>query len=533
MEGDVRWKPTAAVQKAPGMWESGWFIARVNRVPLAWLGERIRSTIANASRVIHVTDGVMSTVILEPAEWAQQNFGGCDLGDKRRTDRLMHLAVQVAARPDGSTPEQTETWGDCKAAYRLFNEEDVTFQAIIAPHCALTRQSCLPGTVKLIIDDTTEIDYGGLRHISGLGPVGNGSGRGFFLHTAMMLDSNDGRIEGLAGQKIFYRKPFSKKKWSKSVQRRSAKRESVVWGELIDDVGPPPPGVKWLHVCDRGADDIEIFCRAQQQGCGWVIRACKLNRFVISDDGRRLALSDLMDEQPVSGSKKVHVPATPKSAARTAVVELRFCSMAFPRPRVLTPWLRHHYLKQACPAFPVPMFVVELREVAPPKGAAPVRWVLTTSERITNVTEAFTIVDFYERRPAVEDFHKGLKTGSHVEKRYYETAARLERVTGLLSVVAIRLLQMRTAARETPNRPAREVAPERWIKMVQKLRNSKDRRPIDPNMTIYNFMRAVAGLGGHLGRKGDGEPGWITLWKGFNKLLQIVRGAELEREKCG
>lgn len=484
-------------------------------------------------RVIRVMDGAMTTVILEPSEWAKENFGGCELGDKRRTDRLMHLAVQVAARPDGSTPEQTETWGDCKAAYLLLNEEDVTFTAIIAPHCALTRQSCKPGSVKLIINDTTEIDYGGLRHVKGLGPVGNGSGRGFFLHTAMMLDASDGRIEGLAGQKIFYRKPHSKKKWSKSVQRRSPLRESVVWGELIDAVGSPPLGIKWLHVCDRGADDIEIFCRAQQQGCGWVIRASKLNRFVISEDGRRLALSALLGELPVSGSKQVYVPATPKSAARTAVVELRFCSMAFPRPRVLTPWLRKHYLSQARPGFPLPMFVVELREVAPPKGMTPVRWVLTTSERTTNVTEALTVVDYYERRPAVEDFHKGLKTGSRVEKRYYETAASLERVTGLLSVVAMRLLQMQTAARETPNRAAREVAPERWIKLVQKLRNSKNGRPIDPNMTIYNFMRAIAGLGGHLGRKGDGEPGWITLWRGFNKLLQIIRGADLEKEKCG
>ena len=484
-------------------------------------------------RVLCVTDVDMTTVILEPGEWATQNFGKCDLGDKRRTDRLMHLAVQMAARPDGSTPEQTETWGDCKAAYRLFNEEDVTFSGIIASHCELTRQSCEPGTVKLIINDTTEIDYGGRRHVKGLGPVGNGSGRGFFLHTAMMLDAGDGRIEGLAGQKIFYRKPPSKTKWSKLARRTSATRESVVWGQVIDAVGPPPAGVKWLHVCDRGADDLEVYFRARQQSCGWVIRGSKLNRKVISSDGRLVALRDLLDETPVCDTKEVAVPATPKSAARTAVVELRFCPIALPRPKVLTPWLREYYANQVCPRAPLPMFAVQLREVAPPKGVTPLHWVLNTSERVTSVKEAFAIVDYYERRPVVEDYHKGLKTGCRVEKRYYENAERLERVTGVISIVAMRLLQMRTAARETPNRPAREVAPARWIKMVQKLRKSKANRPADPEMTIYEFLRAVAGLGGHLGRKGDGEPGWITLWKGFNKLLLIVRGAELEREKCG
>ncbi|MBL8817096.1 MAG: hypothetical protein JNL58_13795, partial [Planctomyces sp.] len=39
--------------------------------------------------------------------------------------------------------------------------------------------------------------------------------------------------------------------------------------------------------------------------------------------------------------------------------------------------------------------------------------------------------------------------------------------------------------------------------------------------------------GGHLGRKSDGEPGWITVWRGFEKLMLIVRGANLAEKKCG
>ncbi|MBC7856759.1 MAG: hypothetical protein IAF94_25295 [Pirellulaceae bacterium] len=45
--------------------------------------------------------------------------------------------------------------------------------------------------------------------------------------------------------------------------------------------------------------------------------------------------------------------------------------------------------------------------------------------------------------------------------------------------------------------------------------------------------RPVAGLGGHLGRKHDGEPGWITLWRGFNKLHLLLRGAAALLAKCG
>jgi len=65
-------------------------------------------------------------VILETQEWAKQQFGTCDLGDVRRTRRLVQFAAQVAAAPDSSTPRQTEKWCDLKAAYRLIDNERVT-----------------------------------------------------------------------------------------------------------------------------------------------------------------------------------------------------------------------------------------------------------------------------------------------------------------------------------------------------------------------------------------------------------------------
>ena len=56
---------------------------------------------------------------------------------------------------------------------------------------------------------------------------------------------------------------------------------------------------------------------------------------------------------------------------------------------------------------------------------------------------------------------------------------------------------------------------------------------VNPKMTVREFLRAIAGLGGHLGRKGDGEPGWITIWRGFEKLMLIARGADSVARKCG
>lgn len=462
-------------------------------------------------------------VILETKEWAELTFGTCELGDVRRNRRLIKLAQQVAARPDGSTPEQTESWGDCKAAYRLFNQEDVTFDAIIAPHCQQTREACKPGDVKLIINDTTEIDYGPKRKATGLGPTGNGSGRGFFLHSALMLDAADGRTDGLAGQILFHRKP-KKKRGAKNTRRRSADRESVVWGNLVDQVGPAPSGVKWVHVNDRGSDDFEVFSRIQAVGNTCVIRAARLNRHVETVDGRGMSLKKLLDTLPLQDVRKLKVPAKAAEPERMAMLELRFSELRMPVPKVLTPWLKEHR-----PAGSLTLWVAELREKNPPQGIKGLHWVLYTMEQVTTIAQADLVIEWYNRRPTVEDYHKAFKTGCHVQERYYETSERLERVTALLSVVAVRLMQMKSAALETPERPARELAPVQWVRLVQTAR----RKPVNDEMTIREFIRALGGLGGHLGRKSDGEPGWITVWRGFEKLMLIARGADLQRKRCG
>lgn len=462
-------------------------------------------------------------VILETKEWAEVTFGKCELGDVRRNRRLIKLAQQVAARPDGSTPEQTESWGDCKAAYRLFHQEDVTFDAIIAPHCQQTREACKPGDVKLIINDTTEIDYGPKRKATGLGPTGNGSGRGFFLHSALMLDAADGRVDGLAGQILFHRKP-KKKRGAKNTRRRSKDRESVVWGNLVDQVGAAPPGVKWVHVNDRGSDDFEVFSRIQAVGNSCVIRAARLNRHIETVDGHGMSLKKLLGTLPLQDVRELKVPAKADEPERMATLELRYSELRMPVPKVLTPWLKEHR-----PAGSLTLWVVELLEKNPPQGLKGLHWVLYTMEQVTTIAQADLVIEWYNRRPTVEDYHKAFKTGCHVQERYYETSERLERVTALLSVVAVRLMQMKTVALETPERPARELAPVQWVRLVQTAR----RKPVNDDMTIREFIRALGGLGGHLGRKSDGEPGWITVWRGFEKLMLIARGHDLKRKRCG
>jgi len=463
---------------------------------------------------------------LDSRTWAGEQFGACDLGDKRRTKRLIKMAEQVANNPSASFCEQMETWGDLKAAYRLFDEDDVTFEGIARPHWEQTKR--LASGRCLVINDTTELDFGKQHDIQGLAAIGNGSGRGFLLHNAILIAANSQEILGVAGQKIHYRKARPKKE--SAAQRLKRERESKVWGEVVDDVGRPPEGVQLIHVCDRGADSFEVFCHFVAQQADWVVRASSLHRVILTPDAEELPLSEYLLTLPLAGTYELKLRARPDQPARTAKLEVRFGKLQMPAPAQQSPYVKASKLSS------IEMWVVEVREVDAPPGVKPIAWVLYTSLAVTTFAEALLIIEYYEARWLVEEYHKALKTGCRVTKRTLRQAARLEPMVGLMSVVAVRLLQLKSVARSDPDRPARTIVPRLWLIMLKAARKNL-RRVYD--MTVREFYRELAKLGGFLGRKSDGEPGWITIWRGWEKLNTLVRGAELalrvksELEKCG
>jgi hypothetical protein len=462
----------------------------------------------------------MTTVALNVNQWAEEQFGRCELGDVRRTKRLVRYAAQAAADPSSSTPKQTECWDECKAAYRLIDSEDVTFTAITAPHYQATRART-EGT-WLLISDTTDTHFPG-KNVKGLGPTGDGGGRGFLLHSSLMVRADGKEIAGLAGQVIRYRRKVKQEAGGAQRVRRKD-RESVIWGQLIEQIGPSPEGVRFVHVCDRGGDQFELYCRMMLQQTGWVVRAAQLHRRIFTTQGEETKLSAYLDSLPVADiCYTLDLAANKKQKARQATLEVRFGAVILPQPQHISRWVQETGIQK------IPMWVVEARENHPPRGVEPARWVLLTSEPVESFEDAWRILEYYEKRPLVEEFHKALKTGCRLESRQYETAERLEAITGVLSILAARLLQLKMVARDDPQRPAEQVVPVKWIAMLRALRKRKLPTP----WTVRDFYREMAKLGGFLGRKSDGEPGWLTVWRGFEKLHLCLRGAETYQNKCG
>jgi len=435
------------------------------------------------------------------------------------------MAAQFAQRPDGSTPDQTENWADLKATYRFFDNHRVSHQALLKPHFTRTRDFlATQGGTVLLVSDTTEVDFGDHRKTTGLSPTGNGSGRGFFLHTSLAVDRRTGQAVGMVAQELFHRQAAPA--GATRTERLARARESEVWGRVIQDVGMASEGTVYRHVFDRGADNYEIFCHLIEKECEWVVRAAQTHRLVETSDGRRVALSQALAQQAVCGTREVQIKAQKNQRARTAHVEMRSVRIVMPRPGTVSPWVRENGITQ------IEMSAVQLLEPNPPKGCQALNWILLTSDQVKVPDQACQVIADYEKRPVVEELHKAAKTGCRMEFRQYRSSARLERVTAVQCVIAVRLLQLRAHARLTPHRPAIEVVPEQWVRIVSGIRHGGKFR--DPTgMSVRDFYRSLAQLGGFVGRKSDGEPGWITLWRGFEKLQLILRGLNYYHSTCG
>lgn len=475
-------------------------------------------------RIEAIGDRRILAVILA-TEWAHINFSQCNLGDNRRTKRLVRVASRIAENTSGAFPQQLIDWPELQAAYRLMSNPQVTFSGITRPHYEATKAQS--SGRFLILSDTTELDFGKHRQITGLSRTGNGSGQGFLLHNSLMINAENARIVGLAAQTIHYRprKPVSKSE--NATQRKKRSRESDVWRINVDSIGAPPPGCQFIHVFDRGGDDFENLCRIRSNSGDWVIRVKCLSRrvFLKNPDTGELSekqpLKNILDQFEVLGGYDLEVRARNNQEARTASLEVRAGQIEIPVPHHKSPWLRDSGIKS------ITTTVVIAEEQNPPTGCKPLKWVIYTSLPVATFDDAWEVIEFYEHRWLIEEYHKCLKTGCRVTQRQLKTKSSLEAMTGLLSICAVRLLSLKTYAVDEPEVKAKTVVSDNLVDTICQI---DKKLPSNGDISIRQFLRSVAKLGGFIGRKSDGEPGWITIWRGWEKLNLIMQAIPIARK---
>jgi hypothetical protein len=171
-----------------------------------------------------------------------------------------------------------------------------------------------------------------------------------------------------------------------------------------------------------------------------------------------------------------------------------------------------------------PMVVTVLRtwEADPPEGVEALEWLLFSSVGVISEEQAWEKVGWYRMRWMVEDYHQCLKTGCQIEQRQEQTYEGLRTLLGFLAPLAVRLLQVRAAARQEPEQAASAILPPEVVRVVAHLAKIPPER-----LTARRCWHRIAQAGGYLGRKSDGEPGWKTLWKGWFYIQTLLEGVHL------
>jgi hypothetical protein len=472
-----------------------------------------------------------------PQAWAQTHFAGAMLAHPARNRRVQVIAAAMATHPGRSIPGLFLRWYDVKAAYDVFDHPEATPDHIQAGHRRMVRDQLSQPGEYLLIEDTTAVSYRGRQPIAGLGSVGHSSEgqKAFQLHSVLAVrwpgpatpDDRGHRpgvaVLGLLDQQSDIRTPHppgidprtggpKKKVTYKSVK---APEDWSAWERATARIGMAPASdVRWVRVCDREADIYEYLCGCREQDHGFVVRAAQDRVVVDPQTGKRLgSLFERVRGQAALGHFPLELRGRPTQPARTARLAVSAVVVGLKAPQ------RRGDKGQLPPRLTVT--AVRVWEESPPAGAEDIEWILVCDAAVTTWAEAQDRALQYACRWLIEDFHKALKTGMGAERLQLEEGHELFAAVSIMSVVALRLIGLREQVRAAPKAPAEASG-------LSALELHVLRAKLEaPLRTVEEVVLGVGRLGGHLNRKGDGLPGWQTLWQGMTQLRQLVEGFQL------
>jgi Transposase DNA-binding len=459
--------------------------------------------------------------------FGMRNFGNVDLKDRRRTRRLVCLVDLMCRHPGGTLPDKLNRPADLRAFYRLMNCEEVTHPLLIAGHGDETRAriAALPtGTTVLILHDATELDFTSKLSLRDqLGKIGQGTNWGYITHNSLAVQAHTGETLGLTSQILHHRAEVPDDETIKQSRERQD-RESRLWVRGSQASGPAPAGVRCVDVSDSLSDTFEYLFFEVTHHRHFVLRSREERRLDTPLNDKDYLYAALRKLRP-QGQREVSVLASPNRKARTAKMKLAFSPVRLAPPGKQL----GEYDKM-----PLDLWAIRVWEPQSPAGEDLLEWILLTNVPVATVADAEERLGWYEKRPIIEEFHKGMKTGCGIETMQFERIERLEPAIAVLSAVTTTLLRLRDAARaeDGDRRQAVEVIDAAYVEVLARHYGKR----LSSHRTIRNFYMHVARLGGHQNRKADGYPGWLTLWRGWMKLESMLdgyRAARANPKECG
>jgi Transposase DNA-binding len=462
------------------------------------------------------------------------HFGTASLGDRRRTRSLVDLANRLQRQPQGSLPLKFRDPKALRRCYDLMNTDSVTHAAVLQAHTRHTAAEVLAQSgVVLVLHDTTELDFTGHTSLhESLGQIGNGYYYGYLCHNSLAVLPGGRGVLGLLAQHLHVRADVLRGE-TPAQRRERENRESLLWlwgaqaaRQALADARPPDgaAGPLVVDVCDRGGDTFEFLDDADRQGRLFLVRSSQDRLIWVghAQDGAdgdgdeaegRLHLHQHLRTLPEQGRRQITVHGRNSQPDRQATVAVAWAAVRLRPPRQQ----RGHFRRQE-----LRVWALRVWEVEAPAGVEPVEWFLLTNVAVTTLAEAWERVEWYCERWVVEEYHKAQKTGCDIEAPQFTTAAALQPLIALLSVVAVGLLNLRDLSRDpqTQELPASTVMPLEQVEVLSAWRYGQRRM-----LTVREFFLALARLGGHQNRRKDHRPGWLVLWRGWQALQLMVVGA--------
>jgi hypothetical protein len=455
------------------------------------------------------------------------------LPDKRLSERVRRFAESAWQSPAESFPRMLQDVSQLEGAYRLLNNERVTFSALQDAHAARTAARAQESSEVVVVHDTTEIEtpYLDESEASYLKTGRLGYRAHISLAVALRPDGPARPYGVLSAQAEFQPRPPKSggKKRSRNgwATARSKDKAFLRWFRGIEASAAALENVpNVVHVADREADSYPLFHLVQQLGHGCVIRLRTDRLAKLADDDIHEEWSSLGEiAAEMQGSFERTVPlskrgdkAAPAQLKRHPPRESRGALLHYSAAPVQLK--KPHYQPASLPES-IELSLVRVWEPAPPEGENAVEWLLITTEPCKSPAEITRVVDLYRARWVIEDFFKALKTGCLIESRQFETRHALLNTLALFLPIAVHLLWLRTCARDTPDAPATDAFTPLQLDVLRRT----SYRKLPPAPTVLQAMWSLAGLGGHI--PGNGWPGWQVLGRAFVTLVQSVRTWQL------
>jgi hypothetical protein len=360
--------------------------------------------------------------------WAEREMDDLDLGDARLNRRAVEILGRFWEKPLASIPQAFQDWAGAKATYRFMDNDKVDLDSLLEPHRRRTAERAREYEVVLAVGDTTMLDYTSHPKTRGLGPLSDLDHRGFVLHPTLVTTPDRVPL-GLIDVRVWTRDDETFAAGDKD-DRTIDEKESYKWLDslaaaeaLQRRLANEGAATKVVSVFDREGDIFDVFASAGDTSCELLVRA-KTDRSVDRPEGK---LWETMATSPVAGTVGVHLPATKKRTKRDAVLEVRFEELS-----LLPPTGR----KVSEGFVPIRVSVVYAKEVDPPEGEEPVRWMLVTTLPVRSLEDACRVLGYYCARWDEELYFRILKSGCEVEERRLETADRLLRCLPFDMIVA-------------------------------------------------------------------------------------------------